>query len=103
MDVTAKDVMSYLAVALRLPNHAFDQIFESAAPNANQPSASSLEAMLPDTHAADNAAPAACEAHVDKGLLTLICSNASQGLQVFSPTLRVAHTSAVHPCTFWPQ
>lgn len=106
MDLIAKGVMSHLAVALRLPNDAFNQIYESAAPNANQPSASSLEAihyMLPDTHAADNAAPAACEAHVDKGLLTLICSDASQGLQIFTPTLHAAHISAIHACTFWPQ
>ncbi len=106
MDLIAKGVMSHLAVALRLPNDAFNQIYESAAPNANQPSASSLEAihyMLPDTHAADNAAPAACEPHVDKGLLTLICSDASQGLQVFTPTLHAAHISAIHACTFWPQ
>jgi len=105
-DLIAKDVMSHLAVALRLPKDAFNQICGSAAPDDNQPSASSLEAihyMLPDTHAADLAAPAACEAHVDKGLLTLICSDASQGLQVLTSTLRVAHISAVHLCTSWRQ
>ncbi len=106
MDFIAKDVMSHLAVALGLPNDAFNQICGSVALDDNQPSASSLEAihyMLPDTDAADIAAPAACEAHVDKGLLTLICSDACQGLQVFTPTLRVAHIALVHPCTFWPQ
>ena len=103
MDSTAKDVLSYLAVALGLPNITFDRICGSA---VRQPSASSLEAihyMLPDTHAADIAAPAACEAHVDKGLLTLISSDASQGLQVLIPTLLDAHISATHACTFWPQ
>ena len=105
-DLIAKDVMSHLAVALRLPKDAFNQICGSAAPDDNQPSASNLEAihyMLPHTHAADLAAPAACEAHVDKGLLTLICSDASQGLQVLTSTLRVAHISAVHLCTSWRQ
>ena len=103
LDSIAKDVLSYLAVALGLPNVTFDRICGSA---VRPPSASSLEAvhyMLPDTHAADNAAPAACEAHVDKGLLTLIRSDASQGLQVFTPTLLDAHVSAFHACTFWPQ
>ncbi len=106
MDFIAKDVTSHLAVALRLPNDAFNQICGSAALDDHQPSASSLEAihyMLPDTDAADIAAPAACEAHVDKGLLTLISSDARQGLQVLTPTLCGAHISATHPCTFWPQ
>ena len=106
MDLIVKGVLSHLVVTLGLPNDALYQICGSAALDDNQPSASSLEAihyMLPDTHAADVAAPAACEAHVDKGLLTLISSDASQGLQVLTPALLGAHSSAMHACTFWPQ
>ncbi len=106
MDLIAKHVMSHLAVALRLPNDAFNQICGSAALDDSQPSASSLEAihyMLPDTDAADNAASAACEAHVDRGLLTLISSDASQGLQALTPTLLGAQKLLIQSCTFWPQ
>ena len=103
MDFIVKAVMSHLAVALRLPNDAFNQICGSAALDNKQPSASSLEAihyMLPDTDAADMAVPAACEAHVDKGLLTLVSSDVSEGLRVLTASLCGAHISASHSCTF---
>ena len=84
-DDIAREQLEGLAKSLQLPPAAFLPILDSTALNSRRQSASSLEAihyMLPEAAAADGGAPEACEAHEDKGLLTLIYADTEQGLQV---------------------
>lgn len=83
-DDIARGVLEGLAKSLQLPADAFLPILDPTAVDNKKPSASSLEAihyMLPEDAITNSGAPA-CEAHEDKGLLTLIYSDQEQGLHV---------------------
>ena len=83
LDDVARRILAGLAQTLQLPADAFLPILDQTAVNLSEQSASSLEAIhykLPEGSVADLGAPA-CVAHEDKGLLTLIYSDAQQGLQ----------------------
>ncbi len=76
-----------MAESLSLPLTAFEPILDTAHVKKGQPSASSLEAihyMLPRDAAANppTTTSAGCDAHVDKGLLTLVYSDIVNGLEV---------------------
>ena len=84
-DDIARDQLEGIAKSLQLPTAAFLPILDSKALNCKKQSSSSLEAihyLLPEGAAADVGAPEACEAHEDKGMLTLIYADTQQGLQV---------------------
>ena len=84
-DDIARETLEGIANTLQLPEAAFLPILDSLALDSRKQSASSLEAihyMLPDGAAADVGGPEACEAHEDKGLLTLIYADTEHGLQV---------------------
>ncbi|KAL3158725.1 hypothetical protein ABBQ32_011459 [Trebouxia sp. C0010 RCD-2024] len=87
LDDIARGVLEGLAKALQLPADAFLPVLDQTAVDTSKQSASSLEAihyMLPERADEKLGAPA-CEAHEDKGLLTLIYSDIQQGLQVQKP------------------
>ena len=85
-DVLARKILVSLAEALSLPSATFDSLLETNMPcsTSHLPSASNLEAIryFNDGHKGQNSATESCEAHVDKGLLTLIHADSEQGLQV---------------------
>ena len=80
-DDIAREQLEGIAKSLQLPAATFLPILDPTAVDSSRQSASSLEVvhyMLP----ADLGAPEACEAHEDKGLLTLIYADTERGLQV---------------------
>ena len=84
-DDVARGVLAGLAASLHMPPNTFQPVLDTAAVHSNKQSASSLEAihyMLLESQAATSSAPEACQAHEDKGLLTLIYSDTEQGLWV---------------------
>ncbi|KAL3158724.1 hypothetical protein ABBQ32_011457 [Trebouxia sp. C0010 RCD-2024] len=84
LDIIARGLLEGLAKSLHLPADAFLPIPDHRAVESMRQSASSPEVihyMLPEGADVDLSAPA-CEAHEDKVLLTLICSDTEQGLQV---------------------
>ena len=86
LDDIARELLEGLANSLQLPKAAFLPILDPTAVDSSKPSACSLEAihyMLPEgSVVAGSDLPEACEAHEDKGLLTVIYSDTEQGLQV---------------------
>lgn len=91
LDNDARGMMVHLAKILCIPATCFLQILGSTLAVVDQSFASSLEAInyaLP----ANGADPIGCQSHVDKGLLTLIHSDSSDGLQVFSFVLERSQT-----------
>lgn len=86
LHVLARKILVSLAEALSLPPATFDSLLEINMPcsTSHLPSASNLEAILyfNDGRKGQNSATESCEAHVDKGLLTLIHADSEQGLQV---------------------
>ena len=94
LDDIAREQMQGLETSLQLPAGAFSSRLDSKPVDSSKQSASSLEAlhyMLPEGAAAHLDALEACEAHEDKGLLTVIYADTAQGLQVgkFSNVLAV--------------
>ncbi|KAL3135555.1 hypothetical protein ABBQ38_006033 [Trebouxia sp. C0009 RCD-2024] len=92
-DDIARGILESLAKSLQLPADAFQPILDQTAVDSGKQSASSLEAihyMMPEGVATSLGAPA-CEAHEDKGLLTLIYSDTAQGLHVEEPDGRWTH------------
>ncbi len=90
VDNDARGMMVHLAKVLHLPATCFLPILGPTLAREDQCFASSLEAInyaLP----ANGADPTGCQSHVDKGLLTLIHSDSSDGLQVLSPFLEGTH------------
>ena len=84
-DDIAREHLEGIAKSLQLPAAAFLPILDSKALNSRKQSASSLEAIhykLPEAATTHVAPSEACEAHGDKGLLTLIYADTEQGLQV---------------------
>lgn len=82
LDDIARGLLEGLAKSLQLPAAAFWPILDSLAVDSSRRSASSLEAsyyMVPET---ELGAPGACQAHDEKGLLTLMYSDTEQILQV---------------------
>ena len=79
-DILARSFLRQLAIKLHLPLTAFDSLLQAEQSAA---ATSSLEAIQ-NLGAADQPSPvvSGCEAHVDKGLLTCIFADSSQGLQV---------------------
>lgn len=71
---------------LSLSSSTFDPLLETITPwkSSPHPPASALEAIryFIDDGSGQNNVTASCEAHVDKGLLTLIHADAKQGLEV---------------------
>lgn len=87
LDDIARQVLAQMADGLNLPWKAFESLLGTAVPRGDGAvSASILDTIqytaptLSRVHGADRAAN--CEAHVDKGVLTLILPDTSQGLQV---------------------
>ena len=83
LDNDARGMMVHLAQVLHVPATCFLQILGPTLAVEDQCFASSLEAInyaLP----ANGADQTGCQSHVDKRLLTLIHSDSSDGLQVFS-------------------
>ena len=82
-DALARAFLAQVALKLMMPCNVFEPILDA---HPRVASASSLEAIeylgsaeLPE---AQGQASGGCEGHEDKGLLTCICSNSTQGLQV---------------------
>lgn len=95
LDNDARGMMVHLARVLHVPATCFLQFLGPKLAVEDQLFASSLEAInyaLP----ANSADPNGCQSHVDKGLLTLIHSDSSDGLQVFSSCLKRTQTFCLH-------
>ncbi len=91
LDNDARGMMVHLPQVLHVPAACFLQILGPTSAVEDQCFASSLEAInyaLP----ANGADPTGCQSHVDKGLLTLIHSDSSDGLQVFSSIVECIQT-----------
>lgn len=85
MDDIARGLLEGLAGALQLPAATFLPLLDLTAVDSSKRSASSLEAihyMLPQNANTGSGATEACEAHEDKGLLTVVYADTEQGLQV---------------------
>ena len=90
LDDMAREQLQSLEKPLQLPAGAFSALLDSRAVESSKQSASSLEAIhytLPEGAAAHLGSLEACEAHEDKGLLTVIYADTAQGLQVGKFTL----------------
>ena len=91
LDNDARGIMVLLAQVLHVPATCFLQILGPTLAVENHLFASSLEAInyaLP----VNGADPTGCQSHVDKGLLTLIHADSSDGLQVGLSFLEGIHT-----------
>ena len=85
MDALAKAVLGQLAVALFLSPDAFDPVLTTAVPKRGKSAASILQAIhyKPRSQTGTEfGSSTECEAHVDRGLLTILYPDAKQGLQV---------------------
>ena len=88
LDAFARRVLESLAKLLNLPADVFEPVLELGAVN---PGASFLETIhyyapaKTATTDAQSSASANCDAHVDRGLLTIIYSDVPSGLQVITP------------------
>ena len=83
--------MVHLAQVLHVPAACFLQILGPTLAVEDQCFGSSLEAIkyaLP----ANGTDPIGCQSHVDKGLVTFIHSDSSDGLQVFSSIVECIQT-----------
>ncbi|KAA6421734.1 MAG: hypothetical protein FRX49_08345 [Trebouxia sp. A1-2] len=90
-------MMVHLARVLHVPATCFLQFLGPKLAVEDQLFASSLEAInyaLP----ANSADPNGCQSHVDKGLLTLIHSDSSDGLQVLQADGQWAHMRLPEGC-----
>ncbi|KAL0027691.1 hypothetical protein WJX79_009241 [Trebouxia sp. C0005] len=97
LDNDARGMMVHLARVLHVPATCFLQFLGPKLAVEDQLFASSLEAInyaLP----ANSADPNGCQSHVDKGLLTLIHSDSSDGLQVLQADGQWAHMRLPEGC-----
>ena len=82
-DALARAFLAQLALKLMMPYSLFEPILDAHPGTA---SASSLEAIeyleSAEMPATQHQAAGGCESHDDQGLLTCICSNSTQGLQI---------------------
>lgn len=86
-DDIAKDVLAQLAKSLQLPLGVFEPLMGPAIPTGNGALAASILDIIhynmPQANSTLNAdSSASCEAHVDKGLLTVVFPDTAHGLQV---------------------
>ena len=85
LDDNARERLQQYEKRLQLPAGAMSQLLDSVASVSSKQSASSLEAihyMLPEDAAEHASSLEACEAHEDKGLLTVVYADTEQGFQV---------------------
>ena len=85
-ETLATGLLTHLAEGLGLPLDTFNFLLNTTAPQHSEAvAASGLETihyLAPSAPAADESASASCDAHIDKGLLTLIFPDTEQGLYV---------------------
>ena len=103
-DALARKILAHLAQTLSLSSSTFDPLLETITPwkPGPHPPASALEAIRyfiddgPTPGSSQNNATASCEAHVDKGLLTLIHADTKQGLEVNLSVYRYCKQACMH-------
>ena len=81
----AKRVLVSLAKLLELPADAFEPVLQSGTKNPSRSILDTIHYFAPAkiaVNAAQSSASANCDAHVDRGLLTVIYSDVPSGLQV---------------------
>ena len=88
LDKFARRVLVFLAESLELPADVFQPILEAGSMNSGVSTLETIHYFAPARVAVDHAqssASANCDAHVDRGLLTIIYSDVPSGLQVITP------------------
>lgn len=100
-DDIARDMLAQLAESLQLPFGIFNPLLGPASSNGDGALTASLldtiNYMSPEANSISNTdTSASCEAHIDRGLLTILFPDTVHGLQV--QCCMVSHASQHHLC-----